>query len=1016
MKGSVAVNHRQNSKIGSVMIVGGGIAGMQSAYDIAENGYTVKMLTLEPSIGGRMARLDRTFPTNDCAMCLLGPKMTEVVNHPNIELFTAAKLIGLEGNPGNFQGKVELAPRFVDMDECTACGDCEQVCPVPDMFNEEMSVRKAIYKIFPQAVPNKYLIDQENCIKCNVCVKTCKKKAINLEAKPRIIDVNVGAVILAPGFEVYPAQKKAELGYGYYDNVVNSLGFERMLSSTGPTGGHIKRPFDEEKPKRIAFIQCVGSRDYSGDGNEYCSSVCCMHSTKQAIIAKEHDPEIECTVFYIDIRSFGKNFDKYVDYAKEKGVKYIKTLVSSVKEDPVNKNLFIRYHQNEILREEEFGLIVLAVGINPPKDTVELAQITGIELNKYGFALTDNFNPTQSSKEGIFVAGVFQGPMDIPETIMNASAAAAAAGSFLSQARHVLTKTKEYPLEKLVEQEDARVGVIICHCGTNISSVVNIKELAGAVVDLPGVCIVEDTPFACSQNSLKRIKEIVHEYNLNRLVVAACTIRTHQAIFKEMLKEIGLNPYLFEMANIREQCAWVHIGDKEKALEKAVDLLKMAIAKVKTHESLSMSRTDIIPRALIIGAGPAGMQAALSFAEQGYESYLLEKQSELGGFARNLHRTLNGENIKEFLTKMITDVKRNPLINIYTNAVVEQFNGHQGHFDTVISQGEFIKGHLRKTTKLEHGVVVIATGSEAYEPSEYSFGEHKQITTNFILERQLLTETWDIENKKIVMIQCVGSRTEQRNYCSRTCCAHSLKNALIIKEKYPDVQIFVLYQDMRSYGFMEEKYRRARELGVIFIKYDPQNKPQVNFRSGKMEVEVYDSVLEGCVFIEADQLVLANGALGSKDAEKIASIFRVPLNEDGFFMETHAKLGPMDFPSPGIFMCGSCHSPKFLSESIYQAQGATARACAILSKKYFLIGGITAEVDAEKCVSCMTCVRVCPYSVPMMNENFIAEIQAVQCQGCGICAAECPGGAIQLRHYKNKQITAKISALLRERV
>ncbi|MHB1420022.1 MAG: FAD-dependent oxidoreductase, partial [Bacillota bacterium] len=1294
----------KNGVVGSVLVVGSGIAGMQSALDLANAGYLVHMVTDQPSIGGKMTQLDKTFPTNECAMCLLGPKMTDTLSHPNIDLYTCSTMQKVEGDKGNFTVTVRKQPRYIDIDECTACGDCEQACPVevPNAFNVDMGKRKAVYKLFPQSVPNKYMIEkrgtppcrstcpagtnaqgyvalisqgkfkealevvrrkmpfaaicgrichhpcegecnrgvyddpiaiatlkraaadygwideaaepapvtasreekiavigagpggltaamdlvregykvtvfdslpepggmlfggipryrlpldqvqretgymlktginfipnttigkditfadlkkqgyksvlisiglqhsrmlpiegsdlqgivpgmtflreaamgnlppvgkkvlvigggnvaidvartarrlgaeevhlsclesrpempahhweieeaeeegiiihpsfgpkrflgsdgkvngvelircssvfdaekrfnpqyvegseqaftadmvivaigqasdvsflkdtgvetsraggivfdpltkatsasgifacgdvahgpasvvaavasaheaaisihrflngqdlnegrsQENaeklgppekavvqvknrlsqsmvpagerindfrevyqgftpeeaieeaqrCLNCGICSEclqceaVCKKNAVRHCDREETVELNVGSIILEPGYDLFDASLTGEHGYGIYENVLTSMHFERLLSSTGPTQGHVSRPSDGKAPRKVAFIQCVGSRECARDGSEYCSSICCMYSTKEALIAREHDANIEPTIFYLDMRSHGKNFDKYVESAKAGGVKYVRTMVSGVKEDPVTKNLQIQYLQAGKLVVEEFDLVVLAVGVKPPKSNRELATVAGIELNQYGFAKTEEFRPTYTTRDGIYVAGAFQGPRDIPETVMNASAAAATAGGILSLSRNTLVRHKDYPLERDVAGEEPRVGVFICRCGINIAGVVDVPSVVESALRLPNVMHAEENLYTCSQDTLKRIKEVVQEKNLNRVVVASCTIRTHQPLFREGLREAGLNQFYFEMANIRDQDSWVHRNHPEAATEKAKDLVRMAVGKVKTHEALHLHPVPVVPRALIVGGGIAGMTAALTMADQGYESYLIEKEAELGGYVRNLRRTLEGGDLQALLQETIKKVNENPLIKVFTNAQMEDSGGHQGHFITTISIAGAGKEHVRRTEKLDHGAVIIATGASEYVPPEYFYGEDERVITNTQLEQSLANGQWDAENnKQVVFIQCVGSRDQERRYCSRTCCAQSLKNALAIKKLSPETQVVVLNRDIRTYGFMEQYYKEAREAGVLFIAYEDDQKPVVSQRN-----------------------------------------------------------------------------------------------------------------------------------------------------------------------------------------
>jgi heterodisulfide reductase subunit A-like polyferredoxin len=876
-----------------------------------------------------------------------------------------------------------------------------------------------------------------DCCECLQCVAKCEKKAIDHDARPEEVELSVGAVILAPGYELFDAAGAGEYGYGVYPNVVTSMEFERLLSSTGPTQGHIERPSDGRPPRRIAFIQCVGSRDV-GCGAEYCSSVCCMYSAKEAVIAREHDPDVSATVFFLDVRAYGKNFDRYVDSAREDyGVRFIRSFVSGVREDPETRNLLITYVEDGEVKEEEFDLVVLAVGVRPPEAARELAEAAGIELDEHGFALTGELEPNQTTRAGVFVAGAFQGPMDIPESVMNGSAAAASAERLLAAGRGRDVRPKEYPPERDVSGEEPRVGVFICRCGINIASVVDVGSVVEFASKLPGVVWAEELLYTCSQDSLKHIKEVIRDEGLNRVVVSSCTIRTHQLLFRETLRECGLNQFYFEMANIRDQCSWVHRTDPAAALEKAKDLVKAAVAKVKTHEALELRPVPVVQKALVIGGGPAGMTAALEIAGMGYDVYLVEQESELGGNLRRIRRTVGGADVGAYLRDLVGRVEAEPRIEVLTGARVEEFSGHAGHFKTTVSVPATLKavggsgGPGRRTRTLEHGVVIVATGVRESVPREHLYGEDPRVLTGLEFEERLEEaggeEAGDGLPDTAVFIQCVGSRNEERRYCSRTCCVETLKNALRLKELKPEARVYVLYRDMRSYGLYERYYRQAREAGVVFVNYDERAKPEVTVEgaaggaaaagsgggapAGRLKVKVRDRATGFELAVHPDNVILAAAADPAEGAQALGTLLKVPLNDDGFFLETHIKLAPMDFPSNGIYLCGAGHSPKFIAEAVYQARGAAARAATILSRENMMAGGVVASVDERFCAACLTCVRACPFQVPKINERGVAEISPVQCMGCGTCAAECPGKAIQLANYKDVQLAAKVAGM-----
>jgi len=1475
---------RDGRPLGSVLVLGAGIGGMQTALELAESGYLVHLVTREPSIGGHMARLDKTFPTNDCAMCMLGPKMTDCLSHPNIDIHTCAELSSLEGTAGDFRARLRFMPRFVDVEECTACGECEEVCPVElgDGYNLGMNEKKAISKFFPQAVPNKYYIEKRGtppcrqtcpagtnaqgyialisqgkftealevvrrrmpfaaicgrichhpceaecnrldyddplaiaalkraaadygedsepehsrewrgervavvgagpagltaaldlvrqgfrvtvydragapggmmrsaipryrlseevldreiewvlghgiefeggttvgedvalaklrddydavllavgtqlsrglridgadhpdvllgldflkavnsaapgeeprvgrrvlvigggnvaidaarsalrlgadevrvaclesraempaheweieeaaeegvvvrpswgpkrivvgdgrvvgaemlrcsrvfdeegrfdpvlepgtetmfeadtvilaigqaadlgligdddgietergaircdgltlqtsapdvfacgdvvsgpasvveavaagheaaesirrflfgedlregrpdpaaepeeklgppegvtvkparrqavelepaaerrrdfrevsrgftreqaveeasrclncggCSECLQCEAACEKDALRHDEREREIDLEVGAVVAVPGYSLHDAAREGEYGYGIFPNVVTSLEFERLLSSTGPTEGELCRPSDGGHPRRIAFIQCVGSRD-TECGVGYCSTICCMYSTKEAIIAREHDPDVSATIFYIDVRAQGKGFDAYVESAKEKyGVRYVRSMVSSVKQDPATKNLRITYATEDGIHEEEFDLVVLAVGVRPPSEVGALADVLGIDLNEYGFAKIDELAPVDSSREGVLVAGAFRGPQDIPETVMTASAAAARVGAILSEGRGSMVRVKEYPPERDVSGEEPRVGVFVCHCGINIASVVSVEDVVRFASGIDGVVHAEGFLYTCSQDSLKKIQETIKEKKLNRVVVASCTVRTHRPLFQDAIREAGLNRFLFEMANIRDQCSWVHKSDPGAATAKAKTLVSMAVEKVKRHEPLELHPVPVVKRALVVGGGPAGMTAALNLSSQGFEACIVEREGSLGGRLNDIGKTLFGTDVSKFREKLIAAVDADPRITVMLRSELKELGGHAGHFVSKVARLD--AGPDEETVEVEHGVVIVASGARESVPDGYMYGEHPRVLTGLELERRLSEGGRCLDDvDSVAFIQCVGSRCDERPYCSRTCCGETVKAALEIKRLRPDARIYVLYRDVRTYGFMEPYYREARERGVVFVRYDEGEGPSVSAHGDRLVVRARDPSSGLDLALPVDLLVLAAATEPSEGTEGLALSLRVPLGADGFFMETHAKLGPMDFPSQGLFLCGSAHGPKYMPETVYQALGASARAATILSRDVLMAGGVVAVVDETKCAACLTCVRTCPYQVPRINEDDVAEIDPVQCQGCGTCAGECPAQAITLCGYTNDQLTAKVAGL-----
>jgi len=993
------------------MVVGAGVAGIQASLDMANAGYYVHLVDKSSSVGGLMPQLDKTFPTNDCAMCIISPFLVEVGRHLNINIISNSELESLEGEAGAFRATVRSNPRYIDIEKCTACGQCRDVCPVTAIneFDCGLDLRKAIYIKYPQAVPLAYKIDRNLCIGCGLCEKACLAQAIFYDDKPRLTTLDVGAVVLAMGNEVFNPGG-IDIYNSNHPNIVTSLAFERLLSASGPYKGHLMRPYDRDTPEKIAWLQCIGSRDINKAVNSYCSSVCCMYAIKQTIIAKEHvETPLDTAIFFMDMRTYGKDFDKYYTRAKdEKGVRFIRARVHTI--DPVeNGNLRLRYvSENGELQEEIFNMVVLSVGLTPSRDAKELAKRIGVELNAHQYAKTKGFTPVSTSRKGVFVCGSFQGPKDIPQSVMEASAAAAEAAGSLSESRWTLTKTKELPPEKDFSGEPPRIGVFVCNCGINIGGIADVPAVREYARTLPHVIHVEDNLFTCSQDTQENIKKVIEEKGINRVVVASCSPRTHEPLFQETIREVGLNKYLFEMANIRDQNTWVHMNQPEKATAKAKDLVRMAVAKAAYVEPLSQVILDVTPAVLVVGGGVAGMEAALGVANQGYQAYLVERSNQLGGVALQLYSTWQGEKVAPYLNDLIGKVQHNDKIRIFLETQVTHTTGTIGSFISTL-----IGNNDGKNTIVRHGAAILATGGKEYKPTEYLYGKHPGVLTHLDLDHELTAGSDLLKNAKLaVFIQCVGSRTKERPYCSRVCCTHSLESALTLKKMNPDMKIFILYRDIRSYGFREDLYKEAREKGVKFIRYDLENPPVITAdNSDTLSLTVTDPILQRSLEMNPDLVVLATAILPNEN-KKLFEVFKVPTNAEGFLVEAHAKLRPVDFGSEGLFLAGLAHYPKSLDESIAQARAAVSRTMNIVSKEGILVGGVIASVTPERCAVCLTCVRACPYGIPRIDsEKGHAVIEPAECHGCGICVSECPGKAITLKHFTDEQINAKTDAL-----
>ena len=931
----------------------------------------------------------------------------------NIELLTLSEVTSIQGEAGNFTVSITKHPRYVDMDKCIACGTCYEKCPkkVVDEYNEGLSKRKAIYVPYPQAVPLKYVIDADSCIyfkngKCKACEKFCPTEAIKFDDKEEDITIHVGSVVYTAGFKPFNPTGLDNYQHGKLSNVLTSMEFERILSAGGPTGGHVTRPSDGQPPKKIAWLQCVGSRDINRCDNAYCSAVCCMYALKESVMAKEHvGPDLEPTIFFMDMRTHGKDFEKYYEKAKADGVRFIRSRVHTLTEADKTGSLKLTYatEAGENI-EEVFDMVVLSVGMEPADTAVETAKRLGIELNPYNFVKTDEMSPVATSVPGIFTAGVIQGCKDIPQSIMEASAAACCAGIGLSDARGTLVQAKEFPGESQLEGEAPRIGVFVCNCGTNIGGIADVPAIAEYARSLPNVAYVEENLFTCSQDTQDKMVEVIKEQKLNRIVVAACTPRTHEPLFQETIRNAGLNPYLFEMANIRNQCTWVHSKEKDKATEKSKDLLRMAVARASLLDAIPELSVDVQKTALVIGGGVAGMTAALSLADQGFRATIVEKSSELGGAARELKKTWSGKDVQTFLSSLDERVQNHPDIDILLESEVTGASGFVGNFETEVTT-------QKGPTLVKHGATIIATGGRSTNTDEYLYGQSDRVTCWHELENQ--PEKLE-KARTVVFIQCVGSRDDKRPYCSRICCTASVSQAISIKEKHPDTDVFILYRDLRTYGEREILYKEAREKGVIFIRYSLDNKPTVAEAADGLEVGVFDPVLQKNLLIQADYVNLAT-AIEPSDNEALASMYKLSMNAEKFFMEAHAKLRPVDVASDGIFLCGLAHYPKSIDESISQAMAAAGRAVTVLSRDSIAVSPLVSKIDVEKCIGCGLCVEVCAFGAIELEEvegkGYRAKNISASCKGCGLCGASCPQRAIEMLHFRDDQISAAVCAV-----
>jgi len=901
------------------------------------------------------------------------------------------------------------------MDKCIACGLCAEKCPkkVPDAYDGNLSKRKAVYVQYAQAVPLKYVIDPDQCIyfkkgKCKACEKFCPTQAINFNDQETELTLKVGAVVLAQGSRAFDPAVHDTFGYTKHPNIVTSLEFERILSASGPYGGHLVRPSDKKEPEKIAWLQCIGSRDEHPGAKGYCSGVCCTYAIKEAMLAKEHSShDLDTAIFYIDIRTYGKDFERYYNRAKDEGVRFVKSKITQVAPVDETGTHLIRYVDASGKRvEEAFDIVVLSVGLMVSTQGAELAQRLGVDLDHYQYAATSSFEPVASSRPGIYVCGAFEGPKDIPSSVIDSSAAAGMVGSQLAEARWSLTKTQSVPKEIDLKGKPYRVGVFVCRCGTNIAGVVDVPAVVEFAKTLPGVVYVEENLFSCSQDTQDKMTQVIKEHQLNRVVVAACTPKTHEPLFQETLINAGINKYLFEMANIRNQCSWVHKNDPEKSTQKAKDLVRMAVSKAALLEPLAESAMAVNHSSLVIGGGVAGMTAAKTLSGQGFHTFLIEKTHTLGGQARQVHETWRGEDVQDYLSGLIHWVQSDPNIDVFLDSQITQADGFIGNFKTTITTNG-------QSNTLEHGVTLIASGAAELKPDQYLYGQNSRVVTGLELQQRFIDKDPALETlDTAVFIQCVGSRIPERPYCSKVCCTQSIKSALYLKNINPKMNVFVVYRDMRAYGLREDLYRQARSQGIAFIRRNMDKELTVGVDEEDLKVTFADRVLGRSMEIRPDLLILASAIV--PDAKNpLAQLYKVSLNNDGFFAEAHVKLRPVDFATDGIFVCGLAHAPKSLDESITQAQAAAARAVTVLSMENIKMGGIVSHIIPERCSGCMGCINVCPFgAITFDPEKFVAKVNPALCKGCGACSAACPSEAPALMGFDNNQLYAQIKGAL----
>jgi heterodisulfide reductase subunit A len=1007
---------------------------MRATLDLADAGLKVYLIEQTACLGGRVAQLGFMFPQHDCVLCRgtpdhgfgctrpsISPAYIQHNRHPNIRLMTNTRILDVEGQAGDFTVSLRQEPRYVDADRCINCGYCSGVCPVelPNAYQQGMTTRKAIYKVAARAIPDSYKIDRgPYCDECHKCVDICPTHAIQLDEPPRLLTIEVGAIILALGFQDYDPGHFEELGYGRYPNVISAMQYERLASRSGPTEGVVIRPSDHQQPRSIAWLQCIGSRDQA---NVFCSSICCMYATKEAILAKQRlGPDVACRVFIMDERAFNKEYSAYFSKARQKhGIQYTRCRISAISEDPATRHLIAHYASPDGRQEQEqFEMVVLATGLQPPESARYLADLLGIELNEYGFCQTDKFSPLQTTRPGVFVCGAFSSPKEIIETVIDASGAAGEAMRLLNDRLRsypysrewTFLSTDDFPPEKNVSGQPPRVGVFLCSCGSTIGETLDLAALAQETSRWSGIVHTEVMDFACFPDSLSYLQERIQAEGLNRVVVAACSNRTHDPIFQKTARMAGLNPYLLEVVNLREQCSRVHRWQAEQANRKAIEMIRMAVGRVAAAKAIHKVSYARQPAVLVIGGGVAGMTAALAIADSSYDVHLVEHSENLGGNLLNLYYVVEGYNPQLLLRDLVNRVLAHQHIMTHTRTEVMRHSGHIGNFQAEL-QTRRANGSV-EILPVKHSVTIIATG--AREARDHRLLSLPGVITQRELEEKIIHSPEEIAAlRDVVMIQCVRPEGTPE-YCSRVCCTNTMKNAIRLRLFNPNCRVSVLYKNIVTYGFCEAYYAEARRHGVVFTRYTDEEPPEVTHDGDHLTVRVRDLTLNRILSLPADLVPLSMSIIPSEKNEALAKVLRVPISREGFFEEAQLKLRPMDMMREGIFLAGMAHYPKFIEESISHALAAAGRALTVLSQETLYLGGVVAQVDPAKCVGCLTCTRTCPFGIPQVIQvegrtgvgglGGAAWIDPAQCQGCGTCTGECPANAIQLVNYSDEQV------------
>jgi heterodisulfide reductase subunit A len=976
-----------------VLVIGSGVGGLKAALEVAARGTQVYLVDRSPFFGGEIVRLERQFPTNRCCLCQMLPTTNRVEEgeyclrrdfyHPLIELIPGAELVGFSGTEGDFRARIRQQARGVREEVCTGCRKCIDICPeeVSDAFNC-FGTHKAISLRGPQPIPPIPAIDWNACTRCGRCVEVCPTDAIDLKMSDAERELQVSSVILAPGFDEFDPGILTQYGYGRWKNVVTSIEWERMVSPLGPFSERMGRPSDGRAVKKVAFVLCVGSRERRWD---FCSSACCMYAVKEALLAKELREDLEVTVFYMDLRGFGKGYDRYIEQAKKKGVRFVRGRTPRLWEDPQTQNLILSTFEGGKLTKEAYDLVVLAIGQRPPQGSAELAQTVKAELNEWGFCKTVDPAGIETTQPGVYVCGSFSEPKDIPDTVTQATACALKA---LGRERE---KVPSLPEEgEQAPDEEPRIGVVLCQCKGEVSGGLDLEKLKKAVRSRPAVSAVTDVDALCVQDSIKGLVSKMRKHAINRLLVGACAPYWFRRRFLENVK--GIDPWLIEWVDLRE--AVMHPHGEEWGYKKAEDMVLMAIERLKRKDTIPLRFESVKGSALVVGGGLAGLTATSALADKGAEVHLVEQGGELGGVLMGMPQQ------RGLLKGYIEHIDQNPLVHVHRTSKVTSVRGQAGDFWAVIegADGEHEVGV---------GAVVLATGAEEYQPREFLYGKHKKVITQRELQSGFSSGAIKPEEiNSVVMIQCVGSRDREHPWCNRYCCTEALENALLLKSKNPDLEIYILFRDMMTYGFRERLYSRAREAGMIFFRYEEITDIKVQ---GADRLKVVFQKMK----LDCDLLVLSTGVIPNRENSNLAELFDLELTEDGFFKEAEPKFRPVDALREGVYLCGGAHSPRTWQEVILQAEAAAERALMLVGQEYLVTPHVVSHVVERRCSGCGLCVEACPYGARVFDEErMVALVKEALCQGCGVCSGLCPNGAAILQGYKEDQVLAMIEAVL----